>query len=211
MSAYYLIRESSLGYLVSIASERGILWAGLAATFAQAWDQLQTQGLQQQAYRLPNTAAASLRPWEDLPPFPRLWSDALWGALEQPDQLWRAPLDLTGTPFQQAVWQVLQQIPPGRLMRYGQIAALVGRSRAARAVGSACGANPVPFLVPCHRVIAHHGQLGGFGLGLTLKKTLLQREGIDLQRLAEYEIPDAMSKAQSPLLKLGKGPVFGTR
>jgi O-6-methylguanine DNA methyltransferase len=54
----------------------------------------------------------------------------------------------------------------------------LGRPRAARAVGSACGANPVPFLVPCHRVVASNGGLGGFGLGLSVKRVLLEREGV---------------------------------
>ncbi len=203
---YYLIRETTSGYLISLAGRHGIQWASLAPTFSQACDQLQTQALRQHGL----TVDSGSQLWENSPRFPSDWSDALAGALERPLESWQAPLDLKGSAFQQAIWEVLLRIPQGRLLRYGQVAALAGRPRAARAAGSACGANPVPFLVPCHRVIAHHGQLGGFGLGLALKKTLLQREGIDLQRLAEYEIPDSMTEAQPSLLEFGEGPIRGT-
>ena len=63
-------------------------------------------------------------------------------------------------------------------MTYGELAALAGRPAAARAVGAACGANPVPLIVPCHRVLAAGGGIGGFGGGLELKRALLEREGI---------------------------------
>lgn len=205
MIAYYLIRETTVGHLVATASLRGIQWASLASSYSQACDQLQAQTLQQEAQP---TQKGGLR-WERAPLFPPDWSKALTGALEQPQKSWQAPLDLKGSAFQQAIWQVLLRIPPGRLMRYGQIATVAGRPRAARAAGSACGANPVPFLIPCHRVIAHHGQLGGFGLGLALKKILLQREGVDLQRLAEYEIPDPMTQTQPALFEFGERPIGG--
>jgi O-6-methylguanine DNA methyltransferase len=89
------------------------------------------------------------------------------------------PLDLsTGTSFQQAVWQALQRIPAGETMSYGEVARRVGKPGAARAVGAACGANPIPVLVPCHRVLASGGGLGGFTAGLDWKRKLLAREGI---------------------------------
>ncbi len=89
------------------------------------------------------------------------------------------PLDLEGrTPFQMKVWAVLQTIPYGRVRSYGWVARKVGKPRAARAVGAACGANPVPLLVPCHRVVASDGSLGGFSGGLSNKKRLLRLEGI---------------------------------
>lgn len=88
-------------------------------------------------------------------------------------------LDLSaGTPFQQAVWRALQQIPRGQTRSYAWVAKQIGRPRAVRAVGSACGANPVPIIVPCHRVIASDGTLGGFGGGLRLKRKLLALEGV---------------------------------
>ena len=88
------------------------------------------------------------------------------------------PLDLQGQPrFRLKVWEVLQRIPYGRVRSYGWVARKVGKPKAARAVGAACGANPVPLLVPCHRVIAGDGSLGGFSGGLGVKKRLLKLEG----------------------------------
>jgi methylated-DNA-[protein]-cysteine S-methyltransferase len=89
-------------------------------------------------------------------------------------------LDPGGTHFQRAVWGALQRIPRGRVVTYGELATLAGRPRAVRAVGSACGANPVPLLVPCHRVVAAGPAIGGFGGGLALKRALLKREGIQI-------------------------------
>lgn len=81
-----------------------------------------------------------------------------------------------GTRFQQQVWQALTRIPYGETKSYGQIALEIGSPGAARAVGSACGQNPVPIIVPCHRVIAHDHGIGGFSSGLHWKKMLLALE-----------------------------------
>jgi len=87
------------------------------------------------------------------------------------------PLDLTGgTAFQQAVWRTLQKIPRGETRTYAWVARQIGKPNAARAVGGACGANPLPIFVPCHRVVASSGGLGGFSLGLPLKRRLLALE-----------------------------------
>jgi methylated-DNA-[protein]-cysteine S-methyltransferase len=87
-------------------------------------------------------------------------------------------LDLQGTEFQRAVWQALQAIPYGETRSYADIAKAVGRPQAMRAVGGANHANPVPIIVPCHRVIGKSGQLVGYGGGLELKQRLLKLEGI---------------------------------
>lgn len=86
------------------------------------------------------------------------------------------PLDLRGTPFQLRCWQALLEIPLGQTRSYGQIARGLGKPRATRAVGSANGANPIPLLVPCHRVIASDGKLGGYRGGLDTKRKLLAFE-----------------------------------
>ena len=88
------------------------------------------------------------------------------------------PLDLAGTQFQKSVWRAMQKISLGKTKSYGEIAQAIGKSKAVRAVGGACGANPVPVLVPCHRVLAANHKLGGFGGGLDWKRSLLKREGI---------------------------------
>lgn len=89
-------------------------------------------------------------------------------------------LDLTGTPFQLAVWKALLRIPKGRLSTYGRLAALVKRPQAFRAVGTAVGQNPIAFLIPCHRVIPADGSLGNYHWGTACKATILTWEGVDL-------------------------------
>lgn len=86
------------------------------------------------------------------------------------------PLDLTGTPFQLAAWHALATIPYGETVSYAEQAERIGRPTAVRAVGSANGRNPVAIVLPCHRVIATGGGLGGFGGGLEAKRTLLDLE-----------------------------------
>jgi methylated-DNA-[protein]-cysteine S-methyltransferase len=88
------------------------------------------------------------------------------------------PLELTGTSFQREVWQELCKIPYGKTCRYIDIANAIGKPKAVRAVGAANGSNPVPIIVPCHRVIGSDGTLTGYGGGLPLKRRLLQLEGI---------------------------------
>lgn len=87
------------------------------------------------------------------------------------------PLAPGGTPFQQTVWQALTAIPWGETRSYGQIAREIGRPRAARAVGMANHRNPLPILIPCHRVIGAGGRLVGYAGGLELKQALLILEG----------------------------------
>lgn len=86
-------------------------------------------------------------------------------------------LMMPGTPFQRDVWSALRAIPYGETISYAELAARLGKPRAVRAVGSANGANPVPIVVPCHRVIGSDGSLTGFGGGLDLKRRLLALEG----------------------------------
>jgi O-6-methylguanine DNA methyltransferase len=89
------------------------------------------------------------------------------------------PLDWTGkTDFQRSVWRQMLKISAGKTKSYGEIASAIGNPKAVRAVGGACGANPVPVLVPCHRVLAANKKLGGFSGGLDWKRSLLKREGI---------------------------------
>ena len=90
------------------------------------------------------------------------------------------PMDLAGTAFQKSVWNALRKISAGKTKSYGEIAQVIGRPKAVRAVGGACGANPVPVLVPCHRVLAANKKLGGFSGGLEWKRSLLAREGIKI-------------------------------
>jgi O-6-methylguanine DNA methyltransferase len=119
------------------------------------------------------TVPAKIRGWHNAT------SAALKSALagRAPNKL--PPLDLSaGTAFQQRVWAVLRKIRCGRTLSYGEVARAAGKPGAARAVGGACGANPIPVLVPCHRVLAGNRKLGGFSGGLHWKQLLLGRESV---------------------------------
>jgi len=88
----------------------------------------------------------------------------------------RVPLDIRGTVFQRRVWETLRRIPRGETRTYQDIARAIGAPRAVRAVGSACGANPVALAVPCHRAVRSDGGLGGYAWGIARKKKLLKLE-----------------------------------
>jgi AraC family transcriptional regulator of adaptative response/methylated-DNA-[protein]-cysteine methyltransferase len=100
-------------------------------------------------------------------------------AVAQPERAHALPLDVRGTAFQEAVWRELQRIPPGETLSYAELAARAGKPGAARAAGSACGANQVAVLIPCHRAKRGDGSLGGFAYGLLRKAELLKMEGAD--------------------------------
>ncbi len=87
------------------------------------------------------------------------------------------PLDVRGTPFQRRVWEVVATIAYGHTRTYGEVAVRIGQPTAMRAVGAANGQNPLPLVIPCHRVVGRGGHLVGYGGGLALKQALLVREG----------------------------------
>ena len=89
-------------------------------------------------------------------------------------------LDLDGTEFQREAWGAMRRIPFGSTISYGDQARSIGKPKAFRAVGSANGKNPVPIIVPCHRVLASDGSLGGYSLGLPMKRRLLALEGVSV-------------------------------
>ena len=114
---------------------------------------------------------------------PQAWQKLAAAALERclagndPGPL--PPLDWSAaTEFQRRVWKALLAIPMGQTKSYAEIALEVGTASGGRAVGNACGANPIPVLVPCHRVLARDGKIGGFSAGLHWKRLLLEREGV---------------------------------
>lgn len=112
------------------------------------------------------------------------------------------PLDLNGTEFQKDVWRAIYKVPFGRLSSYGRIAEEIGRPKAVRAVGDAVGANPLPIVIPCHRIIRADGGLGGYGGGIDLKLYLLSIEGI-------IEMGHGWSKRRAKsILKMSDNPSF---
>ena len=127
--------------------------------------------------------AAGFRPVSDLvavdavpgeaPRVREAWGNYLAGDL---GALERIPVRQPATAFQDDVWAELRRVSPGEPVTYGELAAAIGRPGAARAVGSACGANRVAPFIPCHRVVAAGGGMGGYGYGLSIKEWLLAHE-----------------------------------
>ena len=99
-----------------------------------------------------------------------------WAFLATPSRGFLHPLDLAGTPLQQQVWQALQAIPVGSTLTYTDLAVRVGRPQAVRAVASACAANRLAVVIPCHRVVGRSGSLTGYRWGLDRKRLLLDME-----------------------------------
>ena len=138
------------------------------------------------------SGVSAVRLIDDLPPHaieasaPSAWSRHIPRALEE-GRPGRLPLDLSAvTPFRRAVLEVTGSIPRGEVRSYGWLARHVGKPGAARAVGSAMSSNPVPLIVPCHRVVRSDGHIGAYSLGGPENKwTLLRDEGADPERLEE--------------------------
>jgi methylated-DNA-[protein]-cysteine S-methyltransferase len=153
----YKTMYSPVGELQLVASEAGIMWVG--------WEQ-------------PRHPPRFTEPLLFEPAFPLLLTAEL--QLEEyfagERQQFDLPLDLRGTEFQQRVWTALQRIPHGETCSYLDIARSLGDNQATRAVGAANGRNPLPIIVPCHRVIAANGALTGFGGGIERKRWLLAHE-----------------------------------
>jgi len=155
----------------------------------------------------PKTTPALRRP-QSIPPearqqisaWHRLTAKALKTALTGRAPLELPPLDIvTGTDFQRQVWRAMQKIPWGQTASYGDLARAIGRPKAVRAVGGACGANPIPVFIPCHRVLATGGGPGGFSSGMHWKRTLLAAEGVELK--APKSKLQAPKKLQTSRLK----------
>ncbi len=158
----YTTFQSPLGCILLASTDRGLcsvklgdkagpLVKGLAAEFSEA-------DLRQDRHVLKDARHRVLR---------FLSGDATLG---------RLPLDIRGTVFQQRVWAALQRIPRGETRTYKDIAAAIGAPKAVRAVGSACGANPVALVIPCHRALRTDGGLGGYAWGIGRKQKLLRIE-----------------------------------
>jgi O-6-methylguanine DNA methyltransferase len=132
----------------------------------------------------PHTAVKRAKAPETIPTAIRAWHRITESALKcilagkKPAKL--PPLAAHGTDFQKSVWTAMQAIPLGNTRSYGEIARSIGRPKAVRAVGGACGANPIPVLVPCHRILAANNKIGGFGGGLAWKRRLLTAEGVQV-------------------------------
>ncbi len=182
---FYAETKGRLGMSPSDWSKGGagrlIHWAVLATSLGPMLVAATTKGVCCLAFGEGEAELQARFPRAQLVPagedFRALFTDVV-AAVEQPGPGNAAiPLDVHGTAFQQRVWEELRRIPHGETRSYGELAAALGNPKASRAVGGANGANNVAVLIPCHRVIASDGSLGGYAYGLEIKAELLRREG----------------------------------
>jgi AraC family transcriptional regulator of adaptative response/methylated-DNA-[protein]-cysteine methyltransferase len=161
----YTVADSQLGALLVAATERGLCKIDIGDDAATLEEDLADEFHRAELVRDDAGLAAIV---EDVV-----------GRIDGRDPGGALPLDVLGTAFQRRVWEELRRIPVGEVRTYGEVAAAVGSPGASRAVGSACGANPVPVVVPCHRVVPASGGIGNYGLGPARKRRLLQVEGAE--------------------------------
>lgn len=161
---HWAARETRLGWLAMAATARGVCFA----QFGDRADALRAELAREfpKATLVASEAHASLD----------AWTNALDAHLSRAAPAPMLPLDLRGTAFQMRVWRFLQGIPLGETRSYADVAHAIGAPKATRAVGTACGANRVAVLVPCHRVLRGDGALGGYRWGLARKRALLDAE-----------------------------------
>jgi AraC family transcriptional regulator, regulatory protein of adaptative response / methylated-DNA-[protein]-cysteine methyltransferase len=162
----WAVRATAMGELLMAATARGVCLVEFGESAAQLRARLAAEF--PQATLMPASEAAR----EPLD----AWMDALDAHVVQGAPCPALPLELRGTAFQIKVWRFLLSVKPGRVVSYGEIAEAIGHPDAVRAVGSACGANRVAVLVPCHRALRADGSLGGYRWGLERKRVLLDTE-----------------------------------
>ena len=159
----YATCDTDMGWVGILGSATGLMCVTLPQRLAEEAIQLLGDSVECAAYA-PNI-------FKDL--MARLKSYLDGYEITFPDEL---DLSSSATAFQRKVWEITRLIPYGETRSYGRIAEHIGKPRAARAVGQALGRNPVPFIVPCHRVVTGNGKLGGFSGGVEMKKHLLWLE-----------------------------------
>jgi AraC family transcriptional regulator of adaptative response/methylated-DNA-[protein]-cysteine methyltransferase len=162
----YAVRNTALGPLMMAATERGVCVVQFGDSAEALLAQLRREFGQAVLIPAGPEAAAPLDDWM------AALADHLAGAAPRPD----LPLDLRGTAFQIKVWRFLMSVRPGEVVSYSELAAGIGAPRAIRAAASACAANRLAVLVPCHRALRADGGLGGYRWGLERKRTLLDAE-----------------------------------
>ncbi|HSW13602.1 MAG TPA: bifunctional DNA-binding transcriptional regulator/O6-methylguanine-DNA methyltransferase Ada [Solimonas sp.] len=158
--------QTPLGLLMMGATDRGLCFVQFGDSEAQLLEMLRAEYPGAALAPMGTAMQAQFAAWM------QALGEHLSGAAQAPE----LPLDLRGTAFQMKVWAYLQRIPAGELRSYTEVAEAIGQPRAVRAVASACAANRVALLVPCHRVIRGDGSLGGYKWGLERKRTLIEQE-----------------------------------
>jgi O-6-methylguanine DNA methyltransferase len=171
-------------------SESKPLWEEMLPTpICPLWLSFSEKGLEALYFNSPGQQPGPLWPVgqtdQELAARLRQWRQETAAALKayfagEPQSFANLTLDLQGTPFQIKVWQALRQVPFGAITSYQALADSLGMPRSARALGGALRANPLPIIIPCHRVIATNGSLGGYSAGLQYKRLLLSHEHVTL-------------------------------
>jgi AraC family transcriptional regulator of adaptative response/methylated-DNA-[protein]-cysteine methyltransferase len=162
----YACRDTALGLLMMAATDRGVCFAEFGESAAALEEQLAREFPAASFAESTGTHSVELDAWIDA------FTDHLAGSAARPD----IPLDLRGTAFQVRVWRFLLGLGSGERVTYTKVAEAIGSPRAVRAAASACGANRIAVLVPCHRVLRGDGGLGGYRWGIERKQALLEAE-----------------------------------
>jgi AraC family transcriptional regulator of adaptative response/methylated-DNA-[protein]-cysteine methyltransferase len=165
-SIVHAVRDTDLGPLMMAATSRGVCFVQFGETRAALLAELRREFPKAELAEAGSAADQALGPWMTA------LAAHLSGAAPTPD----LPLDLRGTAFQIRVWRFLLSVKPGEVVSYSEVAAGVGAPRAVRAAASACAANRLAVLVPCHRALRADGGLGGYRWGLERKRALLAAE-----------------------------------
>jgi O-6-methylguanine DNA methyltransferase len=166
---HHLGFDSPLGWIMLAATQQGIC----LLRFAGSEPLPESEAVTFLERHRPGSSAAS----GEATPLLLEAKEAILLYLKEGAQVPDLPLDMrVGTPFQCRVWKALCGIPYGETRSYSQVALIIGSVRSARAVGRACATNPIPIIVPCHRVVASNGRLGGYSGGLHVKTALLDLE-----------------------------------
>jgi AraC family transcriptional regulator of adaptative response/methylated-DNA-[protein]-cysteine methyltransferase len=172
----YVITDSPLGKLLVAATERGVCLVSLADSNRKLLAHLLSE-----YPRAKLETDSDVRNDRNLSLSVEKILDYLTNGTDLENS--NLPLDLQATAFQQRVWKELRAIPYGKVRSYSEVARRIGLPRATRAVANACASNPVPLVVPCHRVVPKGGGVGNYGLGVERKKSLLEKEGVDIVAL----------------------------
>jgi AraC family transcriptional regulator of adaptative response/methylated-DNA-[protein]-cysteine methyltransferase len=168
MEITYTIADCRLGKLLVASSEKGLRMVSIGDSAAELERKLHDE-LRNEDVRRDDRAMKAI-------------ANQVKDRIEGKGLDKKMPLDLRGTQFQMSVWKEMLRIPAGSTKSYAEVAKKIGKPNAYRAVANACGSNPVPIVVPCHRVVASGGKLGGFGLGIERKVSLLAAEGVHDQK-----------------------------
>ena len=165
--AHFVVSEWTLGLLLAVYTEKGLHSVFLGK---QSNELMKTLELKFPEVQEMSKAHAFFKDTQSLVDYANFKTDRYTG-----------PLDLQGTLFQKEVWNLLQKIPFGETMTYSGVSKQLGRAKAYRAVAQACGANSLPLVIPCHRVVGQKG-LGGYRYGIELKERLIQKESLKTPR-----------------------------